>query len=62
MEDIKEKFRNAKLEDILKFFEEEYSLRKEKIEKIKEMIEKGRYEVSVEEVVDKILKFLKESR
>lgn len=62
MEDIKEKFKNAKQEDILKFLEEEYSLRKEKIEKIKKMIEEGRYEVSVEEVVDKILKFLKESR
>lgn len=55
-QDKTEKFLN---EENLK---EEKKLRKEKIKKIKEMIEKGEYEVPIEEVVEKILKFLKENR
>ncbi|MEJ5172930.1 MAG: flagellar biosynthesis anti-sigma factor FlgM [Hydrogenothermaceae bacterium] len=60
MDDIYDKLRNKSLEDILKILQEEYNLRQEKLEKIKEMIEKGEYNVSVEEVVDKLLKILKE--
>lgn len=62
MEDIEQKIRNAKLEELLKLLKKEYELREDRVEKIKEMIEKGEYEVPIEEVVEKILKFLKENR
>ncbi|MCX7759823.1 MAG: flagellar biosynthesis anti-sigma factor FlgM [Hydrogenothermaceae bacterium] len=60
MDDIYDKLRNKSLEDILKILQEEYNLRQEKLEKIKEMIEKGEYNIPVEDVVEKILKILKE--
>ncbi|MEZ0323142.1 MAG: flagellar biosynthesis anti-sigma factor FlgM [Hydrogenothermaceae bacterium] len=60
MDDIYDKLRNKNLEEILKILQKEYNLRQDKLEKIKEMIEKGEYNVPVEEVVDKMLKILKE--
>jgi len=41
---------------------EEQQLRRAKIRRIKELIEKGEYNVSPEEVAEKMLKFLKKRR
>lgn len=62
MDDIEERLKEEKLCEILKMLKEEDAVRKEKIEKIKELIEKGQYNVKPEELAEKILKFLKEKR
>lgn len=60
MDNIENNSNEELLYEILKMLEKETELRKEKIEKIKELIQKGEYNVPVEEVVEKLLKFLKE--
>lgn len=60
MDNIEERLKEESLYEMLKMLEKETELRKEKIEKIKELIQKGEYNVPVEEVVEKLLKFLKE--
>ena len=62
---IEEKLGNLKEEDIQKiekYLSEEKKLRRQKIEKIKEMIEKGQYNVPPEKVAEKILEYLKKNR
>ncbi|WP_297453241.1 flagellar biosynthesis anti-sigma factor FlgM [Persephonella sp.] len=59
---IEEKLGNLKEEDIQKiekYLSEEKKLRRQKIERIKEMIEKGQYNVPPEKVAEKILEYLK---
>lgn len=60
MDNTEDKFSKELLYKILNILEKETELRQEKIEKIKELIKKGEYNVPVEEVVEKLLKFLKE--
>ncbi|WP_457640153.1 flagellar biosynthesis anti-sigma factor FlgM [Persephonella sp.] len=50
------------LKKIKKYLEEEKALRRERIEKLKELIEKGEYNVPPEKVAEKILQFLKKNR
>ncbi|WP_036737465.1 flagellar biosynthesis anti-sigma factor FlgM [Persephonella sp. IF05-L8] len=62
---IEEKLGHLKEEDIKKiekYLSEEKKLRRQKIEKIKEMIEKGQYNVPPEKVAEKILEYLKKNR
>ncbi|WP_456384607.1 flagellar biosynthesis anti-sigma factor FlgM [Persephonella sp.] len=50
------------LEKLKKYLEEEKVLRREKIEKLKELIDRGEYNVPPEKVAEKILEFLKKNR
>jgi len=50
------------LEKLKKYLEEEKVLRREKIERLKELIDRGEYNVPPEKVAEKILEFLKKNR
>ena len=50
------------LQKIEKYLTEEKNLRRQKIEKIKELIERGEYNVPPEKVAEKILEYLKKNR
>lgn len=54
------KFDDTELFEILKTSGEECNLDKEKLNRLKEPIEAGEYNVPIEEVVAKMLKYLKE--
>lgn len=54
------KFDDTELFEILKTSGEECNLDKEKLNRLKELIEAGEYNVPIEEVVAKMLKYLKE--
>ncbi|WP_036767819.1 flagellar biosynthesis anti-sigma factor FlgM [Persephonella sp. KM09-Lau-8] len=50
------------LQKIEKYLTEEKNLRRQKIEKIKELIERGEYNVPPEKVAEKLLEYLKKNR
>ncbi|MCX7738832.1 MAG: flagellar biosynthesis anti-sigma factor FlgM [Hydrogenothermaceae bacterium] len=57
---MEKKFDNTEISETLKKLEEECNLDKERLNRLKELIEAGEYNVSIEEVVAKMLKYLKE--
>ena len=50
------------LEKLEQFLLEEKLVRRERIKKLKELIEKGEYNVPPEKVAEKILEFIKKNR
>lgn len=60
MDDTNDDLKNRNLDEIMKLLKEEYGLKREKLDEIKNMIERGEYDIPIEELVEKILKFLKE--
>ncbi|WP_457621234.1 flagellar biosynthesis anti-sigma factor FlgM [Persephonella sp.] len=50
------------LEKLEAYLTEEKLLRMEKIRKIKELIEKGEYDIPAEEVAEKIIEFFKKNQ
>ncbi len=62
---LQEALQNLSEEDLEKleqYLQEEKRLRREKIEKLKQLIERGEYDISPEEVAEKILEFIKKNR
>ena len=62
---LEEKLKGLSEEEIEKveqYLWEEKELRREKIRKLKELIEKGEYEIPPEKVAEKILEFIKKNR
>lgn len=62
---IEEKLSNLSEEEykkIEKYLKEEKQLHRKKIEKIKELIEKGEYDIPPEKVAEKILEYLKKNQ
>ncbi|SNZ09457.1 anti-sigma-28 factor, FlgM family [Persephonella hydrogeniphila] len=62
---LEEKLKGLSEEDIEKleqYLAEEKELRREKIRQLKELIEKGEYEIPPEKVAEKILEFIKKNR
>lgn len=51
---------NEAIERLKDFLDQEEEMRQERIEEIKRLIAEGKYDVPVEELVEKILKKLKE--
>ncbi|ACN99693.1 hypothetical protein SULAZ_1710 [Sulfurihydrogenibium azorense Az-Fu1] len=51
---------NEAIERLKDFLDQEKEMRQERIEEIKRLIAEGKYDVPVEELVEKILKKLKE--
>ncbi len=62
---LEEKLKGLSEEEIEKveqYLLEEKELRREKIRKLKELIEKGEYDIPPEKVAEKILEFIKKNR
>ncbi|WP_456401454.1 flagellar biosynthesis anti-sigma factor FlgM [Persephonella sp.] len=59
---LEEKLSEEDLEKLEAYLTEEKLLRMEKIRKIKELIEKGEYDIPAEEVAEKIIEFFKKSQ
>ncbi|WP_457625441.1 flagellar biosynthesis anti-sigma factor FlgM [Persephonella sp.] len=62
---LEEKLKGLSEEDIEKleqYLAEEKELRREKIRQLKELIEKGEYDIPPEKVAEKILEFIKKNR
>ena len=50
------------LEKLEQYLQEEKRLRRKKIEKLKQLIERGEYDIPPEKVAEKILEFIKKNR
>ncbi|WP_457641567.1 flagellar biosynthesis anti-sigma factor FlgM [Persephonella sp.] len=59
---LEEKLSDKDLEKLEAYLTEEKLLRIEKIQKLKELIERGEYEVPAEEVAEKIIEFFKKNQ
>ncbi|MBK3333181.1 flagellar biosynthesis anti-sigma factor FlgM [Persephonella atlantica] len=53
---------DEELEKLEQYLQEEKRLRREKIEKLKQLIERGEYDIPPEKVAEKILEFIKKNR